>query len=309
MKQVGDRPACHWIAATVSCLEEVTMRKLSWRQVGAILSLVVLLTVLFVPAASASSELSPASGAATSHVVRRGETLFGIARYYGVDPYYLASFNGITNLNRIYAGQVLRIPGGGYNPHPETNYYTVRRGDNLTVIAYRFHTTVAELMRLNHIANPNRIYAGMVLVVRGYAPPPPPPPPPGPGPIPAGCWNANYFNTQDLTGPAIVSRCDANIDFNWGWGSPSPAVMPDHFSARWTRTFWMQGGTYRLTARVDDGIRVSINGTLVLDQWREQAVTTFTQDFAVGTGNQTFTVEYFEQTGLAEVHLNVQRLY
>jgi LysM repeat protein len=275
------------------------MQRLSWRRVGALLSLIVLLTVLFVPAASASSEL----GAATYHMVQRGETIFSIARYYGVDPYYLASFNGIANINRIYTGQMLTIPGGSPAPNPGgVTYYTVRRGDNLTAIAWRFHTTVAELMRLNHINNPNRIYAGMVLVVRGFVPPPPPPPP-------GGCWNANYFNTEDLTGPVIVGRCDPNIDFNWGWGSPNPAVFPDHFSVRWTRTFWMAAGTYRLTARTDDGIRVWINGTLVMDQWREQAVTTFTQDYAVGTGNQTFTVEYFEKTGLAEVHLTSQRLY
>jgi LysM repeat protein len=45
-----------------------------------------------------------------SYVVRYGDTLVGIARYLGVNVYALAQTNGIYNLNRIYAGQVLIIP-------------------------------------------------------------------------------------------------------------------------------------------------------------------------------------------------------
>lgn len=45
-----------------------------------------------------------------TYVVRYGDTLAGIARYFGVNLYALAQANGIYNLNRIYAGQVLTIP-------------------------------------------------------------------------------------------------------------------------------------------------------------------------------------------------------
>jgi spore germination protein len=48
------------------------------------------------------------------HKVARGETLSSIAYYYGVSPWEIAQANHIYNLNRIYAGQVLYIPGGGY---------------------------------------------------------------------------------------------------------------------------------------------------------------------------------------------------
>lgn len=44
------------------------------------------------------------------HVVRWGETLWGIARMYGVSPWAIASANGIYNMNLIYAGQRLYIP-------------------------------------------------------------------------------------------------------------------------------------------------------------------------------------------------------
>lgn len=45
------------------------------------------------------------------HKVRYGETLHSIGRYYGVSPWRIAAANGIYNLNRIYAGQRLCIPG------------------------------------------------------------------------------------------------------------------------------------------------------------------------------------------------------
>lgn len=48
----------------------------------------------------------------TTYTVQRGDTLYSIARRYGLNTYQLASFNGIWNPSRIYAGQVLRIPSG-----------------------------------------------------------------------------------------------------------------------------------------------------------------------------------------------------
>jgi hypothetical protein len=49
-------------------------------------------------------------GGGRTYTVRYGDTLFGIASWYGLNVYTLASYNGITNINRIYAGQVLVIP-------------------------------------------------------------------------------------------------------------------------------------------------------------------------------------------------------
>lgn len=46
--------------------------------------------------------------------VRRGDNLSSIARYYGISYGALARANGIRNPNRIYAGQQIYIPSGGY---------------------------------------------------------------------------------------------------------------------------------------------------------------------------------------------------
>ena len=46
----------------------------------------------------------------TTYTVQSGDMLSYIAEQYGVNVYTLASYNGIDNMNFIYAGQVLRIP-------------------------------------------------------------------------------------------------------------------------------------------------------------------------------------------------------
>jgi LysM repeat protein len=50
-------------------------------------------------------------GGGRFHVVRYGETMLGIGRLYGMNPWIIASANGLYNLNCIYAGQRLVIPG------------------------------------------------------------------------------------------------------------------------------------------------------------------------------------------------------
>lgn len=100
------------------------------RAAGLLLALTVVLTSVLMPAnvsaaPAASPDASPsASGyyCAYTHYVRRGETLSGIARWYGVNMWTLARVNGIWNPNYIRAGQRLCIPGGYYPPPPPPSY-------------------------------------------------------------------------------------------------------------------------------------------------------------------------------------------
>jgi LysM repeat protein len=115
------------------------------------------------------SVATPASAApdeSTVHIVRRGETLYGIARSYGVNMWAIAHVNGITNPNRIYAGQRLVIPtgqtgGGGYTG----TVHFVQCGENLYRIALNYGVNMWAIARANHIANPNYIYVGQRLVI------------------------------------------------------------------------------------------------------------------------------------------------
>ncbi|MEE9490806.1 MAG: LysM peptidoglycan-binding domain-containing protein [Dehalococcoidia bacterium] len=98
----------------------------------------------------------------TYHRVRRGETLFAIGRRYGVHPYAIARANNLQNPNRIYAGQVLRIPT---TSQPQHRIHIVVRGQTLLRIARRYGVSAWRIAQANGIWNLNRIYAGQRLVI------------------------------------------------------------------------------------------------------------------------------------------------
>lgn len=99
---------------------------------------------------------------ATTYTVKNGDTLSGIANKFGTTYQKLAEINGISNPNKIYAGQVLKITGNSSNI---TKTYTVQSGDNLTKIAKQFNTTVDSLVSKNGIKDKNKIYVGQVLKI------------------------------------------------------------------------------------------------------------------------------------------------
>lgn len=100
-----------------------------------------------------------------------GDTLYGIALRYGTTVDVLVALNGLADPSFIYVGQVLLVPMGQPQPPAETQVYIVQRGDTLFSIAWRYGTTVAELARLNNIANPWFIYVGQSLVIPSGAQP------------------------------------------------------------------------------------------------------------------------------------------
>jgi lipoprotein-anchoring transpeptidase ErfK/SrfK len=68
---------------------------------------------LRIPGSSGGGTSRGSGGGGSVHVVKRGQTLAGIARLYGRSVAAFVSANGLRNPNRIYVGQRLRIPGKG----------------------------------------------------------------------------------------------------------------------------------------------------------------------------------------------------
>ncbi len=100
-----------------------------------------------------------------TYTVKSGDTLYRIARTYGVTVSALAAANNITNYSLIYVGQVLIIPGTTVTPPTTTVKYTVKSGDTLYKIATMYNTTVAKIAAANNITNVNSIYVGQVLTI------------------------------------------------------------------------------------------------------------------------------------------------
>ena len=94
-----------------------------------------------------------------THVVQYGENLSSIATKYRTTYQALASLNGLSNPNMIYAGQVLKVN----EKVSTTRTYTVRSGDNLSSIASRLGITYQVLAQRNGLSNPNLIYPGQTL--------------------------------------------------------------------------------------------------------------------------------------------------
>ncbi len=115
-------------------------------------------------------------------------------------------------------------------------------------------------------------------------------------------WKGEYFNNMTLSGSPLMVRDDGagTLSLNWGnQGSPStgcnlPGVV---FSARWTRVATFSSGIYRFSTSSDDGMRLYIDGTKILDRWWDQGSSPIVTDVPVTAGSHTIVVEYYQNRG------------
>ena len=121
-------------------------------------------------------------------------------------------------------------------------------------------------------------------------------------------WRGEYYDNRELEGDPALVRSDSAIDFAWDEGSPAPGISPNNFSVRWTRSLGFEAGTYRFFTSTDDGVRVFVDGRLVVDAWQDQALpNTHTGDIYLSAGQHTIVVEYYEHTSGAHAHVWWQR--
>lgn len=96
-----------------------------------------------------------------TYIVQSGDTLSQIALDYNTTVAEIAYANNIKNVNLIYTGQILHIPVSSCDM--SHTLYVVKRGDTLWGISRRFGVSIAKIVMLNRISNPNLIYPGNVL--------------------------------------------------------------------------------------------------------------------------------------------------
>lgn len=115
----------------------------------------------------------PARGRVPSdkHVVRRGDTLWSIAKTHGVSMHRLASSNGLDSSDTLSIGQVLSIPGTARLAATDSSAvarsttYVVRRGDSLSTIATKFRVRLSDLLGWNNLSKRSVIKPGQRLVM------------------------------------------------------------------------------------------------------------------------------------------------
>lgn len=105
---------------------------------------------------------------------------------------------------------------------------------------------------------------------------------------------ATYFDNADLTGPS-VTRVDPTVNFDWGSGSPHPAIGPDTFSARWTgRLVVDKAETYTFITTSDDGVRLWVDGRLFIDAWTDHSKRDDTAEIALSAGRHDLRMEFYD---------------
>lgn len=172
------------------------------------------------------------------HVVRSGETLWGIARRYGTSVAALVAANGIANARLIHPGQQLVVghdSGGPPSPAPSppaapaVGQHRVSAGETVWGIARRYRTTVSALARANALSDPSLIRPGQMLAIPGGGSTATPVPEPAPsvGAIPA--WMAARVAERAAIGRLVAEEA-ANF------GVPAPLAL----ALAWQESGWRQ---------------------------------------------------------------------
>ena len=129
-------------------------------------------------------------------------------------------------------------------------------------------------------------------------------------------WRAEYHNGFNLNAGATFIRNESNIDYDWGQNYPGGnchgdscwGVWKDNFSARWTKREYFTEGRYSFLVGADDGVRMWVDGKLILNEWRDQGYTEFTRAITLTEGYHDLKVEYYEKAYAARIKVKYERL-
>ncbi len=125
--------------------------------------------------------------------------------------------------------------------------------------------------------------------------------------VSTGPWTAQYFANPTLSGTPVLIQSETSPTHNWGAGSPLSSIPADNFSARWTSVQTLEAGTYQISVKVDDGVRVFVNGVALINQWGPANAAVYNATVTLPAGQHNFMVEYFEGTGNALIEFNLTR--
>ncbi len=117
-------------------------------------------------------------------------------------------------------------------------------------------------------------------------------------------FNVSYYNNINLSGAPVLTRTEGVIDHNFGSGSPDPLVNNDNFSARYIKQHHFNTGSYKFETLSDDGVRLYIDNSLVIDRWVDQGPIPYSATVNMTEGDHEIKLEYYEHGGGALIRLD-----
>ncbi|MDX1992236.1 MAG: PA14 domain-containing protein [bacterium] len=118
-------------------------------------------------------------------------------------------------------------------------------------------------------------------------------------PITTVSWSAQYYPNTTLSGAPTLIQSESWPSRDWGLGSPVASIPADGWSARWNGTFTLTGGTYQISVRPDDGVRVYVDGVLYINEWHDSTGATYSVTLPLIAGAHTIVIEFYENLGTA----------
>ena len=122
--------------------------------------------------------------------------------------------------------------------------------------------------------------------------------------VPSGEFQSEFYDNMTLNGQPVLLRIDPAAHFNWGLAAPDPAVPADQFSARFAGDFNFEAGEYTFSVWADDGVRLFIDGNLIIDGWVDQAATLYQGALNLADGTHRVQLEYYDNLYNAVVELD-----
>lgn len=118
---------------------------------------------------------------------------------------------------------------------------------------------------------------------------------------------AKYYDNLDFT-TYKFTRVDPTINIDWGANPPSGSMGADQFSVRWAGMVAPRySQTYTFYATTDDGVRVWVDGQLIIDKWVDQGPTTWSAQLPLDAGRQyDIRMEFYDNFGGAQARLEWQ---
>ena len=115
---------------------------------------------------------------------------------------------------------------------------------------------------------------------------------------------ATYYNDHTFSNVAL-ERTDSTVNFNWMTGSPA-GVNSDNFTVRWTGFVEPRySETYTFYTSTDDGVRLYVDGKLIIDNWQNQPATEYSGTIRLNAGQRySIKMEYYDNTRSASAKLS-----